>query len=34
VRRLRKLHWRGMAYNATQFVAIVAATPFVFGAPA
>jgi len=30
VRRLHALHWRAMAYNATQFVAIVAITPFVF----
>jgi hypothetical protein len=33
VHRLRRLHWRGMAYNATQFVAIVAITPLVFASP-
>ena len=33
VRRLRKLHWRGMAYNAMQFAAIVAMTPLVFAVP-
>lgn len=33
VRRLRGLHWRGMAYNAAQFVAIVAITPLVFASP-
>jgi hypothetical protein len=30
VRRLRRLHWGGMAYNAAQFGAIVAGIPFVF----
>lgn len=33
IQRLRGLHWRGMAYNATQFVAIIAVIPFVFGTP-
>lgn len=33
VHRLRGLHWRGMAYNAAQFVAIVAITPLVFASP-
>ncbi|AMJ60408.1 hypothetical protein [Bosea sp. PAMC 26642] len=33
VRRLRKLHWRGMAYNAMQFVVIVASTPLIFATP-
>ncbi|GAU86179.1 hypothetical protein BIWAKO_06127 [Bosea sp. BIWAKO-01] len=31
VHRLRGLHWRAMAFNATQFVVIVAVTPLVFG---
>jgi hypothetical protein len=33
VRRLRRLHWGGMAYNATQFGAVVAGIPFVFVTP-
>ncbi len=31
VQRLRGLHLRGMALNATQFVAIIAVIPLVFG---
>jgi hypothetical protein len=31
--RLHALHWRTMAYNATQFAAILAITPFVFATP-
>lgn len=33
IRRLHALHWRAMAYNATQFAAILAITPFVFASP-
>lgn len=33
IHRLHVLHWRAMAYNATQFAAIVAITPFVFAPP-
>ena len=33
IRRLHALHWRAMAYNATQFAAILAITPFVFAPP-
>ncbi len=33
VHRLRALHWRGMAYNATQFIALVAIIPFAFASP-
>ena len=33
VHRLRLLHWRGMAYNATQFIALVATIPFAFASP-
>lgn len=33
IRRLHALHWRAMAYNATQFAVIVASTPFVFSTP-
>ena len=33
VHRLRELHWRGMAYNATQFIALVAIIPFAFASP-
>ena len=30
VRQVRKLHWRSMAYNATQFAALLATVPFIF----
>lgn len=33
VGRLHRLHWRSMAYNATQFVVIVAMTPLIFAKP-
>ena len=34
VRRLRRLHWTGMVYNAAQFVAVVSSIRFAFGAAA
>jgi len=33
VRELRRLHWRGMAYNAGQFALILSGIPFVFVTP-
>ncbi|MBL8567810.1 MAG: hypothetical protein JNK84_01875 [Phreatobacter sp.] len=33
VRELRRLHWRGMAYNAAQFFLILSGVPFVFTNP-
>lgn len=33
VRRLRRLHWGGMAYNAVQLGAIVVSIPYVFVMP-
>lgn len=30
IRRIRALHWRSMAYNATQFVALIALVVLVF----